>query len=344
MATSPDFERLAAQYGPRLERLQRLHRIVAVVGTIMYALTFIWLIATLTSALWISHLSPEMQASYGSMGIFILVPVALLSFAFTRALTRLASMEKSVREELFRSLFPNMLFSEREVSDRDLSDSQLFGRRSFGEDSYAATFGRLERMSEGVELQVYDVGVGTSRVEGWRNNPALQYAKLLYNATIRPIFSARRDAGSLDFRGMFGCYHIDRMKYAAQLLILPDHLEGRVGYFAQILQSFRKRHGASLVRLEDPDFERYFAVYADDEVAARRILTPAMMRRMTQLRKDFGRDIMFSFTRWDFYYAAPMPEGFLSIRPSRASSADQLRAIHRDVQTALGLVDVLKVK
>ena len=37
--------------------------------------------------------------------------------------------------------------------------------------------------------------------------------------------------------------------------------------------------------LEDPEFERHFAVYADDEVEARMVLTPAMMRKLTALRK-----------------------------------------------------------
>ncbi|PIE83755.1 MAG: hypothetical protein CSA07_05560 [Bacteroidia bacterium] len=341
MDTHPDFERLAREYGPRLAHLQLRHRVVAVLGLLMYSLSFLWLLGTLSISLWVPA---EQQASYGLVGFMILVPVAILSVVFTRVLKRLSALEQSVRWELFSGMFPGMAFSEREVSDRDLANSQLFGQRSFGRDSFSTTFGRLAGQARGVELQVYDLGVGILPEEGWRDSPLRQYFKMLYNSVIRPIFAARHDSASLDFRGMFGCYHIDRMTYASQLLILPDHMEGRIGHFAQTLQSFRKQHGASLVRLEDPDFERYFAVYADDEVAARRVLTPAMMRRMTQLRENFGRDIMFSFTKWDFYFAAPMPEGFLSIRPSRAGSADQLRAIHHDVQTALSLVGVLGVK
>lgn len=64
------------------------------------------------------------------------------------------------------------------------------------------------------------------------------------------------------------------------------------------------------MQLEDQEFENYFAVYADDEVEARMLLTPAMMRHMTALHQTFGCDIMLSFSRGTFYYAAVMPSGF----------------------------------
>ena len=36
----------------------------------------------------------------------------------------------------------------------------------------------------------------------------------------------------------------------------------------------KEKYGAKFVHLEDPEFERHFAVYADDEVEARMVLTP----------------------------------------------------------------------
>ncbi|MCO7113693.1 DUF3137 domain-containing protein [Bacteroides uniformis] len=73
-------------------------------------------------------------------------------------------------------------------------------------------------------------------------------------------------------------------------MLLPDHLENKIGYLAQTIQGMKEKYGAKFVHLEDPEFERHFAVYADDEVEARMVLTPAMMRKLTALRKSFSRD------------------------------------------------------
>ena len=51
-------------------------------------------------------------------------------------------------------------------------------------------------------------------------------------------------------------------------------------------------------------------MYADDEVEARMVLTPAMMRKLTALRKSFSRDLMLSFNGNMFYYASDTPDDF----------------------------------
>ena len=104
-----------------------------------------------------------------------------------------------------------------------------------------------------------------------------------------------------------------------------------MGYLAQTVQGFRQKYGAKFVHLEDPEFEKLFVVYADDEVEARMILTPAMMRRLTELRKSFSRDLMLSFNGDMFYYASDTPDGFL--RPGRKSLNNEhlLEQLYREI-------------
>ena len=47
----------------------------------------------------------------------------------------------------------------------------------------------------------------------------------------------------------------------------------RIGYLAQTVQGMKDKYGAKFLHLEDPEFEKYFVVYADDEVEARMVLT-----------------------------------------------------------------------
>ena len=105
----------------------------------------------------------------------------------------------------------------------------------------------------------------------------------------------------------------------------------------------RKRFNARLVKLEDPEFEHRFVVYADSEVAARMVLTPAMMRRMSELRDAMGRDLMFSFSKGNFYYVASMPEGFLRLRPGRLQEGKMLERLYKDISMACRVADELRV-
>ena len=125
------------------------------------------------------------------------------------------------------------------------------------------------------------------------------------------------------FRGMFGCCKLNRT-FRGYVMLLPDHLENKIGYLAQTIQGMKEKYGAKFVHLEDPEFERHFAVYADDEVEARMVLTPAMMRKLTALRKSFSRDLMLSFNGNMFYYASDTPDGFL--RPGRKSLDERTSA------------------
>lgn len=45
---------------------------------------------------------------------------------------------------------------------------------------------------------------------------------------------------------------------------------------------------SSLVKLEDPRFNKFFTVYSNDQVEARYLLTPRMMERLVELRDSIG--------------------------------------------------------
>lgn len=165
---------------------------------------------------------------------------------------------------------------------------------------------------------------------------------MIYRFVLRPLFASRLDSSPHNFRGMFGWCKIDK-RFKGNIIILPDHLEQKIGYLAKNIQGLKKRYSARLVQLEDQEFENYFAVYADDEVEARMLLTPAMMRHMTALRQTFGCDIMLSFSRGTFYYAAVMPSGFLCVRPSALNDGKLLEDIYNDISLSCKVAEELRL-
>jgi hypothetical protein len=55
------------------------------------------------------------------------------------------------------------------------------------------------------------------------------------------------------------------------------------------------------VKLEDPEFKKYFQVFADDQVESRYILSTSLMKRITDFRKKSGRPIHIAFNNDKIY-------------------------------------------
>jgi hypothetical protein len=105
------------------------------------------------------------------------------------------------------------------------------------------------------------------------------------------------------FRGLFFVADFNK-KFRGKTLVLPDTAEQVLGNMGSLFQSLNRTRG-ELVKMEDPDFEKYFVVYADDQIEARYILSTSLMRRILEFRKKTGRRICLSFVSSHVYVAIP---------------------------------------
>jgi len=92
--------------------------------------------------------------------------------------------------------------------------------------------------------------------------------------------------------------------FAGQTLVLTDVAEKLLGKIGRALQSIDAPVG-SLVKFDDAEFEKYFAVYSDNEEQAGNILTPVLMSRMVDFRKKSRSRIQLSFTGSRVFVAVP---------------------------------------
>ena len=93
------------------------------------------------------------------------------------------------------------------------------------------------------------------------------------------------------FNGLF--FHADfNKRIQGETFIVPDNLEKKFGKFAQ---RFQKSSKGELVKLENPEFEKLFAVFSTSQTEARYILTPTMMEAMVNIRKKIDSGFFFSF-------------------------------------------------
>lgn len=144
------------------------------------------------------------------------------------------------------------------------------------------------------------------------------------------------------FKGLF--FIADFNKYFnGQTLVLPDTAERMFGKFGQMLQSWNMMRG-QLIKLEDPEFEREFVVYGDDQIEARYILSTSLMERIVAFKRKTGSQICLSFTGSKVYVAVPLERNLFE--PQFFSSADDFNLIQEyveDLVLAAGIVDDLNL-
>ncbi len=146
---------------------------------------------------------------------------------------------------------------------------------------------------------------GEDKVHGLLGKTKIEFSEILAEYKSRSINS---DGGSQDswvtiFKGLFFVGDFNK-NIKGTTVVLPDVAERLFGGFGKLVQKIQKiGWHPELITLEDPEFEKYFVVYGDDQVEARYILTPNLMERILSFRKRTGHDLYLSFCRQNIYVA-----------------------------------------
>ena len=274
--------------------------------------------------------------------VFVLIYIsgALLPQFFSR----FSKLEQASVQQIMSRLFPEVrcTLGDVSVSKSFLINSSLFPELFSGESS-VTTFGSLEFSDKDNDLTVYDLAVIGEKKRNFLTSNAIADYVRLFMQVFKLTVSSRLDSGMCAFRGMFTSARLPKAVNGT-VIILPDKLTERLDYLAPVIQSMKKVAGSTLVKLEDPEFERRFAVYATDEVLARYVLTPLMMQQMTDLHKKYNRDIMLSFHTDVFYFAVPMREGLLTLGDKSVAKGNSIQAIHDNVLVAQSILKDLRLK
>lgn len=110
------------------------------------------------------------------------------------------------------------------------------------------------------------------------------------------------------FKGLFFMADFNK-EFNSFTVVMPDHAERAFGKFGQTLQSLGTMFSTrELIKLEDAEFEKYFAVYSPNQVEARYILSPTMMEKLVEFRKSVNREIYISFNFSKVFIGVPIQE------------------------------------
>ncbi len=342
---SPDFHSIYIDLRTQLLRIHSQRHFLRVLQTVVYLFVVAWLLFVLLAPFVMGQIS--LLGSY-HLGQIVLVAFVLfvpVQYLFVWLQNKFTRNEQRAMEEMLRSLFPQVRCNFSVSPDfKALARSRFFDVNFYETTQPVSSFGRLVfPLAEGRKLLLDDVGVVTDGAARWLKNPLTAYPTMLYRYALKPLMGRRVDASSFSFRGMFAQYPLQK-DFKECVLILPDHIERHIGYLAKSVQSLSRHYNASLITLEDPEFERFFSVYTTDELFARALLTPLMMQRITELRKTFDRDLYLSFNRGCFYYAAENKNGFLNLSGKALNDESLPFHLYEEIRQTLEVVDKLRLR
>ncbi|GIV09815.1 MAG: hypothetical protein KatS3mg019_1906 [Fimbriimonadales bacterium] len=172
-----------------------------------------------------------------------------------------------------------------------------------------------------------------------------QYREVTYDSK-----GNRQERWVTIFRGLFISADFHK-HFQGITLVLPDTEQSWLGGLGQWLQSLSAKLGGQpgeLVKMEDPEFERFFKVFATDPTEARYILTPNMIRRIVDFRNKSGSSIRLSFVASRVFIAIPTMHNHLE-PPSLFAPANKLlepamiAQYFHELHFALAVVDELNL-
>jgi len=144
------------------------------------------------------------------------------------------------------------------------------------------------------------------------------------------------------FKGIF--FEADFNKeFKTKTFVMPDLLERSLGFIGKKLQSMNFTR-PDLVKLEDPEFEKYFAVYGEDQVEARYILSTSLMKRLTHFREKRKKPVAVSFVDNKIFVAITEHKNLFEPRIFRTNlNKGVIEEYYAMLDLVIGIVDDLNL-
>lgn len=143
------------------------------------------------------------------------------------------------------------------------------------------------------------------------------------------------------FKGLFFIADFNK-NFQTSTVVLPNRM-GK-GFLADFFRKMNFSRHEKLVKLEDPDFNKHFVVYGEDQIEARYVLSTALMRRITEFREKHPNHLYISFVNSFLYIAIAYSKNLFE--PSYFKKMTRLSLVQEyfeDIQLAVSIVEELNL-
>lgn len=184
---------------------------------------------------------------------------------------------------------------------------------------------------------------GEDYFQGTLGKTAIEFSEVFArHMTTSGAASKRKTHYSTIFKGVFFVADFNK-HFKTHTLVLPDNCNELFGKLGQKLQSIIHMRGQP-VDLEDPEFEKEFCVYADDQVEARFILSPALMQRIVAFKRKWNTKVYLSFRDSKVYIAINLKQNLFETRLFKTIvDYDFIKENIRFLELLIGIVEDLNL-
>ena len=194
------------------------------------------------------------------------------------------------------------------------------------------------------QSRIFEHGIdrfrGEDHVSGRIGQTDMEFSEIHaeYKTTTTDSKGHRRTQWHTIFKGLFFIGDFNK-HFRTSTIVLPDVAERFLGFLGTKLQELNFTRSGKLVKLEDPEFEKEFAVYGDDQVEARYVLSTSLMRRILDFKKKTGNQICLSFVASNVYLGISTGRNLFEPRIFRTLlEFDLVRQYLEDLELAVGIV------
>ncbi len=233
-----------------------------------------------------------MSISMGSVGGMIFTGILYALFYFFKFSKNITTLKTQFKNEVIGKMVtfadPSLTYeANRGMSQGDYRQSRLFldtVHRYQSEDMVTGKLGSTAiRFSEVHAEEKTERNDGQTKSTEWRTI----FKGILFAADFNKHFTGRT-------------------------VVLADTAEKLFGGFGTMLQKMNMNRDP-LIKVDDVEFERAFAIYGTNAVEAHYILSPSLMQRILEFRKKSGT-INLSFIESRVYIAIPVRENLFEPR------------------------------
>ena len=255
------------------------------------------------------------------MGVLIILFIIVLSFriyAFSKKFT--SKFKNNIIKEIVSFIDRSLHYSpENGISENEFMRSTIF---TTNPDRY-----KMEDMVSGT--------IGSTSMK-------FSECHAEYKTTSTDSKGRSKTTWHTIFRGLFFIADFNK-NFKSRTVVLPDTMEKMFGFLGKKLQSMNIGRD-QLIKLEDPEFEKQFVVYGQDQVEARYILSTALMKRILDFRNKTKRDISLSFVNSSVFVAIPVNKDLFEPRIFRTvMNFDFLKEYYEYISITTELVEDLNL-
>jgi hypothetical protein len=187
---------------------------------------------------------------------------------------------------------------------------------------------------------------GGDKVHGKLGETAIQFSEVHaeYEQESYDSEGRRQTSWVTIFKGLFFVGDFNK-EIKGLTVVHPDIAERLFGRLGKSLQSLvTVGHKTQIVKLEDPEFEKYFVVYSTDQVEARYILSSSLMQRLVAFREVTGHGLHLSFRGDKVYVGISSDHDMFEPRVFRTVYSRKLiKTYVADMAMAIGVVEELNL-